>query len=292
MPTKEFKNIDEQIALLQSRGLFIDDVQRAKKFLYNNNYYRVSGYSLTLRTHDVFFKNTTFQNIIDIYEFDYNLRHILLKYIEAIEVTIKSIYSYEFSKKYGPTEYLNNSLFSNSIKHSEIICKAEQQKEARLPHEPYLKHFVEELNEPIPLWAYVDLMTISNISILYSISDRQLKTDVANAIGITKRGDELLGHFMHSMTIIRNLCAHGSRLYNRIFEQKPKLSKSEKKLLITNGDGTVDNAHLYGFILIIKRLLEPQVFDMMKSEIIALSKKYPFVSMQYYGFREDWQNVL
>ena len=165
MSTKEFKNIDEQIALLQSRGLHIDNLERAKSFLYNNNYYRISGYSLTLRNHDVFFENAKFQNIIDIYEFDYNLRHILLKYIEVIEVTIKSIYSYEFSQKYGPTEYLNNSLFSNFTKHSEIISKAEQQKDARLPHEPYLKHFVEELKEPIPLWAYVDLMTISNISI-------------------------------------------------------------------------------------------------------------------------------
>ena len=292
MSTKEFKNIREQIEILQSRGLSISDPAFAEVFLYKNNYYRISGYSLTLRNHDVFSKTAEFQNIVDIYEFDHELRHVLLKYIEVIEVTIKSIYAYEFSKKFGPTEYLNNRHFTNSDKHDEIIKKAEQQKDSRLAHEAYLKHFVEDLKEPIPLWAYVDLLTISNISFLYSISDSELKTNVATAIGFEKRGDELLGRFMHSMTIIRNLCAHGSRLYNRLFEQKPWLSKKEKQLLIVREDGIKDNAHLYGFILIMKRLLEPGVFISMKAEIVCLCQKYPFVDMQHYGFRNDWKSIL
>ena len=93
MPDKEFKTIDEQIALLRSRGLEISDEEMAKQFLLRNNYYRVSGYSLTLRSHDVFHKAASFQNIVDIYSFDHELRHILLKYIEQIEVTVKSIYA-------------------------------------------------------------------------------------------------------------------------------------------------------------------------------------------------------
>ena len=94
MPDKEFKTIEQQIALLKGRGLQIPDSTLAADFLYRNNYYRVSGYSLTLRSHDEFVPGTTFQNIIDIYEFDHALRHTLLKYIEVIEVTVKSIYSH------------------------------------------------------------------------------------------------------------------------------------------------------------------------------------------------------
>lgn len=292
MPTKEFKSIDEQIDILKSRGLTINSIENAKDFLYKNNYYRISGYSLTLRNHDRFFKTAEFQNIVDIYEFDHELRHILLKYIEIIEVTVKSIYAHEFSKKYGPTEYLNSNHFTDQNKHAEIISKAEQQKRSRLAHEAYLKHFVEDLKEPIPLWAYIDLLTISNISFLYSISEPSLKVNVANAIGLEKRGDELLCRFMHSMTIIRNLCAHGSRLYNRLFEQKPSLSQNEKQLLIIQEDGMIDNAHLYGFVIIMKRLLDPAVFVLMKSEIVCISQKYPFVDMRYYGFRNDWKSVF
>ena len=55
MANKDFKTLDEQIAILESRGLKIPDKSAAKEFLLRNNYYRVSGYSLTLRDHDVFF---------------------------------------------------------------------------------------------------------------------------------------------------------------------------------------------------------------------------------------------
>jgi len=94
MSENVFRSIEEQIEILKSRGLVIEDESAAKDFLIRNNYYRVSGYSLTLRSHDVFNKNAAFQNIIDIYSFDHELRHILLKYIETIEVTVKSVYAY------------------------------------------------------------------------------------------------------------------------------------------------------------------------------------------------------
>ena len=67
MAVKEFKTITEQIALLKSRGLNIPDETKAGDFLLRNNFYRVSGYSLTLRKHDVFYPKVEFQNIMDIY---------------------------------------------------------------------------------------------------------------------------------------------------------------------------------------------------------------------------------
>ena len=292
MPDKEFKTIEQQIALLKGRGLQIPDSTLAADFLYRNNYYRVSGYSLTLRSHDEFVPGTTFQNIIDISEFDHALRHTLLKYIEVIEVTVKSIYSHEFTKIYGPAGYLNPENFTDASTHKRIMQKAEEQKASRLPHEAYLKHFVNELRQDIPLWALVDLLTISDISYLYKISESPLQQAVANALGIEIKGREILGKFMHSMTIIRNLCAHGGRLYNRLFEQKPWLSKQEKALLRSLPNGTVDNAHLYSFIMIMRRLLKPNEFLDMKNEIRILSQKYAFVDLRYYGFREDWQTVL
>ena len=292
MADKEFKSIEDQISILESRGLQIPDRSVAADFLLRNNYYRVSGYSLTLRNHDVFTQNANFQNIIDIYEFDHNLRHILLKYIELIEVTVKSVYSYEFTKVYGATGQYAAVNFTDAVIHADIMQKAEIQKNTRLQHEAYLKHFVNELQQDIPLWAFVDLLTISNVSFLYKISQPAIKLAVAYSLGLTTRGDELLEQFMHHITIIRNLCAHGSRLYNRLFEQRPWLSRKEKALLIQLPDGTADNAHLYGFILVMRRLLKPEEFSSMKAELIALSRKYPFVSLRYYGFRDDWETAL
>ena len=106
------------------------------------------------------------------------------------------------------------------------------------------------------------------------------------------KGAVILVSYMHSMTIIRNLCAHGSRIYNRLFEQKPSLNKKEKALLRKNSNGELDNAHFYGFLLIMKRILPADKFSEMKNSIISLTQKYPFVRMDYYGFRGDWQQRL
>jgi len=293
MTDKIFKTIDEQLELLRSRGLLINDDAKAKDFLLRNNYYRISGYSLTLRKNDIFAKSASFQNIMDIYNFDLEFRHIILQYIEIIEVQMKSVYAYEFTRVYGALGYLDGANFTNQIKHREIINKAEQQKTQRLSHEAYLKHFVNDLHQDIPLWAYVDLLTISDISFLYSISESSVKNAVAQTFGLTMtRGSEILGRYMHSMTIIRNLCAHGSRIYNRLFEQKPSLNRNEQKLLIRNANGEIDNSHFYGFLLVMRRLLPTNAFRDMKESIIALTQKYPFVRMDYYGFRNDWKQKL
>lgn len=121
--------------LLRSRGLTFDDESKAKQFLLYNNYYRISGYSLTLRSNDRFFDSASFQNIIDIYCFDQEFRHIILQYLEIIEVKFKSIYAYEFTKAHGPTGHLDKQNFTNEQKYNDIIDKSELQKNHRLPHE-------------------------------------------------------------------------------------------------------------------------------------------------------------
>lgn len=289
MSDKKFKTIDEQLNILRSRGLTIDNEEKAYDFLVRNNYYRVSGYSLTLRNHDVFSKYASFQNIIDIYSFDHELRHILLKYLEFIEVQFKSVYAYEFTKANGSVGYLNANNFTNYNVHQRLLDKAKDQQNKRLPHEAYLKHFIEDLKQPLPLWAYVDLLTIADISFFYSISKPGIQVSVASKLNIPYK---IMGKFMHSMTILRNLCAHGSRLYNRLFEQKPKLNKNERSLLRIDKYGRADDAHLYSFIFVMKRLLSEKYFNEMKSEIVSLTAKYSFVNMRYYGFRYDWSNVL
>lgn len=292
MSYKKFTSIDEQLEILKSRGLIIEDAEKAKDFLRRNGYYRVSGYSLTLRRDDVFYPGITFQNIIDIYECDQELRHILLKYIEIIETAVKSFFSYETAVRYGPEGYLDPSNFVDSSKYRRIIDKAEKLKKQRLPYEDYLKHFVKDLDQDLPVWAFVDLLTISDISVLYSISRKEIKTAIAQDMNINVKGDVLLEKFLRSMTIIRNLCAHGGRLYNKIFEQKPSLRRGERELLIKKENGKTDDAHLYGFIFIMRRLLKADEFHLLKKELLLLSSKYDFVNMCNYGFRPDWKNVL
>ncbi len=291
MSEKVFKTISEQLEILRQRGLIIKSDKEAKEFLLHNNYYRISGYSLTLRSNDSFFSKASFQNIVDIYCFDHEMRSLLLKHLETIEVTLKSVYAYEFSRINGPLEYLSPRCFTDADKHGEIIEKAKKQEVTRRTQEAFLKHF-SELNQELPLWVFVDLLTIANISVLYSISQADVKSAVAKHLCPGPKGEYLLGRFMHSLTILRNLCAHGGRLFNRLFEQKPKLSIRERKTLRIKEDGGEDNEHLFSFVLVMKRLLTVPDFEDMIKSIENLEKKYPFVAMRYYGFPENWKEIF
>lgn len=290
---KGFRSIDEQIEILKTRGLIIEDENVARDFLLNNNYYKVSGYTLTLREHNIFHENVSMDNVVQIYNFDLQFRAIILKYIGIIETKFKSIYTHEFCKLYGVTAYLEASNFISETKHSNIMNKAMQQKVRRLPHEEYLKYFEDEISKELPLWAFIDLLTISDISILYSCSKDKFKEIIANEFNYNvKTGSIILSKHMYSMTIIRNLCAHGSRIFNRTFSQKPSLNKNEKQKLIRDDNGELDNAHFYGFILIMKRLLSHNDFYKMIDELVELKGEYPLVDMQYYGIRKDWIEII
>ena len=50
--TKPALTFEEQIALLKSRGLVIDDEQRATRHLSNVSYYRMSAYMLSFKKFD------------------------------------------------------------------------------------------------------------------------------------------------------------------------------------------------------------------------------------------------
>lgn len=290
---KEFKTIDQQLSILKSRGLKVEDEDKAKEFLLNHNYYRISGYSLTLRKDDVFYDTATFQNIIDIYEFDRKLRAILLQFIEIIEVEFKSVYTYYFVKEYGPLGYLNSTNFSKATEYLKTMSKVQKQKERRLQQEAFLQHFVNDLKEDVPFWALVELMSISDISRFYTITDCKIRIEVAEHFGFKHTDAAItMEKYMHCMTILRNLCAHGSRLYNRLFITKPSLSSKEKKLLRVDENGHLENNRLFGYVLNMKRLLNEYDFSLMKKKIVALNKEYTFVAMNRYGFCDNWQKLV
>ena len=177
MSLKVFKTIYEQIEILKSRGLIIEDETLAKEFLLKNNYYRISGYSLTLRANDKFSQAVSFQNIMEIYNFDKRLRAILLYHLETIETHFKSIYAYNFSMVNTGERYLNSSCFTDINKFIFLQTKIEKQKLKRITQEAYLKHF-QNTNQTVPFWAYVDLMTISDISMMFSISKSDVQSKV------------------------------------------------------------------------------------------------------------------
>ena len=116
MKNKVFKTVDEQLDILKSKGLVISDYEKSKIVLLKENYFFLSGYRhLFMKNRDKnFIEGTTFEELYALFTFDRNIRNIFFKNLLIIENNIKSLISYQLSKKYGFKEkdYLNPKNFN------------------------------------------------------------------------------------------------------------------------------------------------------------------------------------
>lgn len=82
MKQKTFKTLDEQIKILESKGLKINDYEKAKEILFRENYFFINGYRHLLISDDNgerFENGTTFNELYAVFLFDRKLRNIFLK---------------------------------------------------------------------------------------------------------------------------------------------------------------------------------------------------------------------
>ena len=87
---KPYKSPKDLVQLLLTRGLIINDFNRAESYIHNIGYYRLSAYmyphlELPKEKH-IYKNNKTFQNILDLYKFDKKLRLLIFNEIEKIEI--------------------------------------------------------------------------------------------------------------------------------------------------------------------------------------------------------------
>ena len=107
MIEKSFKNLDEQVDIFKHKGMIITDDNYTKQILLRENYFFLNGYRhLFLKSlEDRRFKEgTTFEEMYSLFLFDRSFRNVIFKYLLVIENNLKSITSYQLSKKYGYKE--------------------------------------------------------------------------------------------------------------------------------------------------------------------------------------------
>lgn len=218
--TKPPLSIDDQIALLEGRGMVIGDVNVARHALAHYNYYRLRGYWIVLEeavgdgTHR-FRSGATLQTALALYAFDEALRGLLMEAIARVEVSIRTQFAHQISGAHGAHAYLNQSLFHDAVKHAS--CLTSLREEVQRSHEVFIKHYLNKYSDPElpPLWSACEVMSLGSLSKWYenlvNRSDRKLVSDVYDLDETT------LSSFLHHLTTLRNLCAHHGRVWNRRF---------------------------------------------------------------------------
>lgn len=273
---KTFKTIDEQIELLRSRNLNIENEENAKEMLLNNNYYYlINGYKdLFLDKNsktEKFHKGTTLEEIYSLYEFDRKIRIIFLEYILLIERKIDTYIAYEFSKNYGHKDYLIPENFNNISKNKELIDKFLNDISLEISHQyknsnKMVIHYLDTYKY-IPLWVLIRILSFGKVSKFYSFMKQKEQNNVSRKFNISS---EVLKIYLINLGNVRNICAHDEKLYDVILTKRIGITEYHKKLgLVKNKQKTVyATRDLFSIVIALKLLLEKEQFSTFYMELI------------------------
>ena len=190
MVEKQFKTLDEQIDILRHKGLIIKDERYAKEVLLRENYFFLNGYRhLFVNKDRTFKKGTTFEELYSLFLFDRHLRNIIFKYLLVIENNLKSIFSYQLSKKYGYKEkdYLKNNNFTTAPEKqaqlNDLLRKMKRQIRVNGSQHTATQHYASNYGY-IPLWILVKVLSFGIISELFQVLKIDDQKEIASIYGI------------------------------------------------------------------------------------------------------------
>lgn len=252
--TKPATTFPQQVALLQQRGMEIDDPLEVQFYLQHLNYYRLGAYWLPFEadhaTHQ-FKPGTRFAKVLNLYIFDRELRLLILDAIERIEVSVRTQWAYHLAHRHGPHAHLNPTLAYRRDHWQGNLDKLTA--EVKRADETFIRHILDTYSEPLPpVWASCEVMSLGLLSRWYNALKPM---GTRSAIASTYRLDQgVLQSWLHHLSVVRNLCAHHSRLWNRDFSITPKVPQSKPANLAK--EFLPDSRKIYNTLVIILYFLD------------------------------------
>lgn len=153
--TKQALSISEQIELLKSRGLNIADSSKTAKFLGEVSYFRFVQYLRPMeadKTSHQFKPNSRFEDAVALYNFDMELRDLMFKAIQRLEIALRTKIIQEFSLEHGPFWFFDTSLADDEHKFIENMNSIDR--ELQRSKEDFIKEHRRNYDKPIfpPAW--------------------------------------------------------------------------------------------------------------------------------------------
>lgn len=274
MKMKVFKTIQEQISILESKGLIIDDYLFTEDILIRENYFFISGYRhLFLKSPKDrnFIKGTTFRELYALFNFDRQVRNIVFKNLLIIENNLKSIISYQLSKKYGFREkdYLKPENFTKvpdkQRQLSDTLKKMKRQIRVNGAQHSATSHYLKNYGY-IPLWVVVKVLSFGIVGELYTVMKREDQEEIANIYDLSINN---LLIYLPILSNYRNLCAHEDILYDHRTQKIIGDTRYHDGLDIptTDGEYIYGKDDLFALIIILKQLLRPEEFRLLINEL-------------------------
>lgn len=282
--------LEEQIQILRSRGMLINNEEKAKEVLSDIGYYRLGFYWFPMEidypnknNRDHLFKDTAdFDDAVRLYYFDFKLRNILLKYLSRIEISFKTSLIYFVSNRYDlhPTWFVNPIIVNRSfIQNFDVEVYNSKFKNNKV----IARHHKKYVNDKYaPAWKTLEFMTLGGVISLYtSLNNNDLKRKIASIYNINRV--EVFENYIILIRDIRNVCAHGNILY----DFAPIRSIRKGPALMTD---VVNNQNLRGAYKIIEYMIKQisvNRYNDLRNEIRSLLEKYS----DFEGVKDIIQNI-
>lgn len=274
MIEKKFKTLDEQIEIFRHKGLIIEDEKYAKQVLLRENYFFLNGYRhlfFKSAQDKSFIKGTRFEEMYSLFLFDRSFRNIVFKYLLVIENNLKSITSYQLSKKYGYRErdYLKAKNFTQipdrQRQVNDLVKKMKRQIRVNGSKHTATSHYATNYGY-IPLWILVKVLSFGIISEMISILKPEDQKDISDIYGIDT--NEFID-YLPLLANYRNLCAHEDILYENRTQKVIDDTIYHKLLNIPKDDDgyKYGKNDLFALIIIMKQMLSTEEFKNMTLEL-------------------------
>lgn len=243
-------SFEQQLALLEERGLAIGDRNAAAHALARVSYYRFSAYWHPFKNADDSFKpGANFEAALSLYELDRHLRLQVMDAVERVEIALRTSITYTLAHAYGAFAHGNAANFRPHFPHRRWVSKIED--EAQRSKEVFIQHYKAKYEgfPALPIWMATEVIPLGALSRLYEGMFAKDQRLVAADYGIHH---SVFCSWLRTLCYIRNLCAHHSRLWNREIPVAPELPRHDP---LWNPPITPTNRRLFAVLLVLRQLM-------------------------------------
>ena len=281
----------QQIEMLKKRGLLIADEKEATDYLKVISYFRLANYlrpmELDKEKHQ-YKPNSYFENAIDLYYFDKELRSIIFTAVQSIEIALRAKMIHYISLKYGAFWFMDESLFKDKNIHQQCLIQIKQ--ELSRSKEDFITEHQAKYTEPEmpPVWKTLEVTSFGTLSKLFcNINDNTVKKQIAREFNLPQH--LILESWVKCAVNLRNCLAHHARVWNRNFPIMPQLNGSFRGYWIKNTN--IPMVKLYPQLCYLT-YMQNQIHknNTFKQQLKALIQAHPNVDIMAMGFPRDWEN--
>jgi abortive infection bacteriophage resistance protein len=288
---KPFRSIDEQVALLVSRGM-LGDAETIRRRLDTVNYYRLSAYWHSDRAldTDTLKPGTHIDTVWDRYLFDRRLRILTMDALERLEVTVRSRLAYELAREGGPFGYVTDGLLYRDDARERAACLGSLFGDFARSGEAFFRHFwvkYGDAHSAPPVWVAVEVLSFGKIVTLFRASPKAIRGAVAETLGVSP---DVLDSWLICLNAIRNICAHHGRLWNRTLGARPLIPRRKERNLAWHVPVEVPNGKVFAALTILAHVLNhvaPR--SGWGRRLSALFDEHPERYRSEMGFPDNWR---